>query len=84
VASRPGVTSPILGVRTEDQLDYIIAAIDVKFTPVDIAALNAITKPTLNFPSGFLGGALPASYPGMVVDGRSFAAHSRSEEMASR
>jgi aryl-alcohol dehydrogenase-like predicted oxidoreductase len=84
VASRPGVTSPILGVRTEAQLDDNLAAIDVTLAPEDLAALNAVTKPTLNFPSGFLVGALPASYPGMVVDGRSFAVHSRSEEMASR
>lgn len=84
VASRPGVTSPILGVRTEAQLDDNLAAIDVKLLPEDIAALNAVTKPTLNFPTGFLAGALPASYPGMVVDGRSFAVHLRSEEMASR
>jgi aryl-alcohol dehydrogenase-like predicted oxidoreductase len=84
VASRPGVTSPILGVRTEAQLDDNLAAIDVTLAPEDIAALNAVTKPTLNFPTGFLVGALPASYPGMVVDGRSFALHSRSEEMASR
>jgi aryl-alcohol dehydrogenase-like predicted oxidoreductase len=84
VASRPGVTSPILGVRTEAQLDDNLAAIDVTLAPEDLAALNAVTKPTLNFPSGFLAGALPASYPGMVVNGKSFAVHSRSEEMASK
>jgi aryl-alcohol dehydrogenase-like predicted oxidoreductase len=84
VLSRPGVTSPILGARTEAQLDDNLAAIDVKLAPEDIAALDMVTKPALNFPTGFLRGAVPASYPGITVNGRDFAPHSRSEQMESR
>src|SRR5580704_7604251 len=84
VLSRPGVTSPILGARTEAQLDDNLAAIEVKLTPEDIAALDTVTKPALNFPTAFLAGAVPASYPGMTVNGRDFQAHSRSEQMESR
>jgi len=70
VLSRPGVTSPILGARTEAQLDDNLAAIEVELTPEDIATLDMVTKPALNFPSAFLGGAVPASYPGITVNGR--------------
>jgi aryl-alcohol dehydrogenase-like predicted oxidoreductase len=84
VLSRPGVTSPILGARTEAQLDDNLAAIDVKLTPDDIATLDAATKPALNFPSAFLGGAVPASYPGITVNGRDFELHSRAKQMESR
>lgn len=42
VVSRPGVTSPILGARTEAQLDDNLAAIDVRLAPEDIAALTRV------------------------------------------
>jgi len=84
VLSRPGVTSPILGARTEAQLDDNLAAIEVELTRDDIATLDMATKPALNFPSAFLGGALPASYPGITVNGRDFELHSRAKQMESR
>ena len=84
VSSRPGVTSPILGARTEAQLDDNLAAIDLKLAPEDIAALDAVTRPKLNFPSKFLTGAVPASYPGMMIDGRDFEVHSRAQQIESR
>jgi aryl-alcohol dehydrogenase-like predicted oxidoreductase len=84
VLSRPGVTAPILGARTEAQLDDNLAAVDLKLPPEDIAALDAVTRPKLNFPSTFLDGAVPASYPGMMVNGRDFEVHSRAEQMESR
>jgi aryl-alcohol dehydrogenase-like predicted oxidoreductase len=84
VLSRPGVTSPILGARTEAQLDDNLAAIDLKLAPEDIAALDAVTSPKLNFPTKFLTAAVPASYPGMTIDGRDFETHLRAEQMESR
>ena len=84
VLSRPGVTSPILGARTEAQLDDNLAAIDLKLAPEDIAALDAVTRPKLNFPSKFLTGAVPASYPGMMIDGRDFEVHPRAQQIESR
>ena len=84
VLSRPGVTSPILGVRTESQLDDNLAAVDLKLAPEDIAALDAVSRPKLNFPTKFLDGAVPASYPAMMVNGRDFELHSRAEQMEAR
>jgi aryl-alcohol dehydrogenase-like predicted oxidoreductase len=51
--SRPGVTSTIIGARRLDQLDQNLAALDVKFTPAHLAALNKVSEPTLNFPAPF-------------------------------
>jgi diketogulonate reductase-like aldo/keto reductase len=84
ILARPGVTSPILGARTEAQLDDNLAAVDLQLTPQDIAALDAVTAPKLNFPTRFLDGAVPASYPGMIVNGQSFEVHSRAAQMESR
>jgi len=56
----------------------------VELTPEDIATLDMVTKPALNFPSAFLGGAVPASYPGITVNGRDFELHSRAKQMESR
>jgi hypothetical protein len=42
---------------------------------------GSATQPKLNFPSEFLAGAVTASYPGMVVNGRSFEVNSRAEKL---
>jgi aryl-alcohol dehydrogenase-like predicted oxidoreductase len=81
VLARPGVTSPILGARTEAQLDDNLAAIDVKLLPEDIAALDEATQPALDFATVFLAGAITASYPGMVVNGRGFGVNARAEKL---
>jgi aryl-alcohol dehydrogenase-like predicted oxidoreductase len=54
VNSRPGVASTIIGARSLDQLDQNLAASDVVLTPGDIAALERVSEPTLNFPAGVL------------------------------
>jgi aryl-alcohol dehydrogenase-like predicted oxidoreductase len=84
VLSRPGVSSPILGARTEAQLDDNLAAIDLKLTPEDMAALDAVTSPKLNFPTKFLAAAVPMSYPGMMINGRDFEVHSGVDQTESR
>jgi aryl-alcohol dehydrogenase-like predicted oxidoreductase len=53
VQSRPGVTSTIIGARRLDQLDQNLAALDVRLTADDIAALDKVSEPTLNFPAPF-------------------------------
>jgi aryl-alcohol dehydrogenase-like predicted oxidoreductase len=78
VLSRPGVTSPILGARTEAQLDDNLAAVDLELPSEDIALLEAATTPKLNFPTRFLDGAVSMAHPGMSVNGRRFDIHSRS------
>ncbi len=53
VQSRPGVTSTIIGVRKAEQLDQNLAALDVTLSAEQIAALNKVSEPTLNFPAPF-------------------------------
>ncbi len=42
---RPGITSPIVGPRTMEQLEDNLAALDVKLTEEDLAALDKIFPP---------------------------------------
>jgi len=73
--SRSGVASPIIGARTLAQLTDNLAALEVKLAPEEIAELDAISKPRVDFPHEFLVGALQSSYAGSTVNGRSFGAH---------
>jgi aryl-alcohol dehydrogenase-like predicted oxidoreductase len=41
VKSRPGVTAPIIGVTREEQLDDLIAALDVELTAAEVEMLEA-------------------------------------------
>jgi aryl-alcohol dehydrogenase-like predicted oxidoreductase len=70
--AQPGVTAPIIGARTVAQLDDNLAALELELELEDIAALNKVSNPTLNFPADFLRVAGAASYGGMTVNGRSF------------
>ena len=51
--AKPGVTSTIIGARRIDQLDQNLAALDVRLTADDMAALDKVSEPTLNFPAPF-------------------------------
>lgn len=53
VQARPGVTSTIIGARRLDQLDQNLAALDVQLTADDVAALDKVSEPSLNFPAPF-------------------------------
>lgn len=72
VCARPGVSSPIIGARTLEQLDDNLAALELRLTDEDIATLDAASKPKLNFPADFLLNSYTASYGGMTVNGRNF------------
>ncbi|MCU1361753.1 MAG: mocA [Ilumatobacteraceae bacterium] len=72
--AQPGVTSPIIGVRTMEQLDQNVAALDVVLTADEIATLNQVSAPTLGFPADFLDRVLMHSFGGLTVNGRSFPA----------
>jgi aryl-alcohol dehydrogenase-like predicted oxidoreductase len=74
VAGRPGVTSTILGARTLAQLDDNLTALDVKLTPEQVAALDALSAPTLNFPANFLKAANVFMHGGATVNGEAAAA----------
>ena len=48
-----GVTSTIIGARRLDQLEQNLAALDITLRDADVAALNAVSEPALNFPAPF-------------------------------
>ncbi|MFO0685871.1 MAG: aldo/keto reductase [Sandaracinus sp.] len=71
VQGRPGVTSTILGARTLAQLEDNLAAIDVKLREADVAKLDAMTKPKLNFPADFNANGAAFYHGGTTINGRS-------------
>ena len=75
VQQRPGVTSSILGARTLKQLDDNIAALDVTLKPEQIARLNDLTRPQLNFPANFIENVGPFGMGGTTINGETFAAN---------
>jgi aryl-alcohol dehydrogenase-like predicted oxidoreductase len=69
VQNRPGVTSTIIGARRLDQLDQNLAALDVPLTGDDVAALDKVSEPTLNFPAPFFRMIPMFSQGGTTVNG---------------
>ena len=67
--TKPGVTSPILGATSVQQLDDNLAALDVKLTPAQVQALDAASTPQLDFPAGFLSRAGSFMHGGISVNG---------------
>jgi aryl-alcohol dehydrogenase-like predicted oxidoreductase len=53
VQSRSGVTSTIIGARRLDQLEQNLAALSVTLSPEQVAALDKVSEPALNFPAPF-------------------------------
>jgi aryl-alcohol dehydrogenase (NADP+) len=51
VASRPGVTAPIVGATKLHHLDDAIAALDLELTPAEVAALEEpyVPHPVVGF-----------------------------------
>ena len=45
VRQQPGVTAPITGVRTMDQLESSLRSLDVTFTPEELARIDRIAPP---------------------------------------
>lgn len=72
VLGRPGVASPIVGVRTLTQLEDNLGALSVRLTPAQVAALDAVSAPTLDFPAGFLKAAGSFGYGGTTINGETF------------
>jgi aryl-alcohol dehydrogenase-like predicted oxidoreductase len=75
VLRRPGVVSPIIGARTLAQLDDNLAALSVKLTAEQTAALDQVSTPKLNFPYDMVRSAVTQSFGGMTINGQHFAAH---------
>ena len=69
LSAKPGVTSPIIGARRLTQLEDNIKALDVKLTADEIAKLDALTQPKLNFPHNMLPMAPAIIHGGASVNG---------------
>jgi aryl-alcohol dehydrogenase-like predicted oxidoreductase len=69
VQAQPGVSSTIIGARTMEQLEANLKALDVTLTPEQIAALNEVSKPVLNFPADFLLMSPSFAHAGATVNG---------------
>jgi aryl-alcohol dehydrogenase-like predicted oxidoreductase len=71
VHSRPGVSSTIIGVRDAHQFDANLGALEVVLTPEQLAKLDEVSRPTLNFPADNNRDLAPMlRYAGATVDGR--------------
>lgn len=71
VASKPGVSSTIIGARTMEQLEDNLAATNVALTPEQISKLDELSKPTLPFPLSMMAMAPIIINGGTTVNGRS-------------
>jgi aryl-alcohol dehydrogenase-like predicted oxidoreductase len=69
VSRRPGVASPILGARTVDQLRDNLGALSVSLTEDQTRRLDEASKPTLNFPHGFLTFIPTVIHGGLSING---------------
>ena len=69
VQGKPGVASTILGARTVEQLDDNLDALAVTLSQSDRDKLDAVSKPTLNFPAAFVARAGAFMHAGISVNG---------------
>ena len=70
VQNRPGVASTVLGARTVEHLNANLQALDLHLSPEQIGRLDAVSKPTLNFPADFNANLSPNLAPaGTTVNG---------------
>jgi aryl-alcohol dehydrogenase-like predicted oxidoreductase len=70
VRDRPGVASTLIGARTAAQLRTNLDAVDVRLTPDQAAALEAVSEPALNFPADNNRHLAPGlAFAGATVDG---------------
>jgi aryl-alcohol dehydrogenase-like predicted oxidoreductase len=69
VQGRPGVVSTIIGARRLDQLEQNLEALKVALAAEDVAALDKLSAPTLNFPANFLKSANMFMHAGATVNG---------------
>ncbi len=71
VMGRAGVTSTIIGARTLAQLDDNLGAADLRLAPEQVARLDALTAPTLDFPAAFIAGGAAFFHGGTTINERS-------------
>jgi aryl-alcohol dehydrogenase-like predicted oxidoreductase len=66
---RPGVASTIIGARRLDQLEQNLAALDLVLSAEQVATLDKLSQPVLNFPANFLKAANMFMHAGATVNG---------------
>ncbi|MEV4756991.1 aldo/keto reductase [Micromonospora sp. NPDC049559] len=70
VRQQPVVSSTIIGARTVGQLEANLASLDVTLSPEQLAELDGLTTPELNFPAAFLRDfGVPAQQGNTVING---------------
>ena len=69
VQGRPAVASTIIGARHLDQLDQNLAALDVRLTTAEVAALDRLSEPSLSFPAAMLKTVSMFSHGGTTING---------------
>ncbi|GIH17744.1 aldo/keto reductase [Rugosimonospora africana] len=70
VRQRPGVTSTLVGARRLEQFRANLASLEVHLTDAQIAALNEVSVPALNFPAENNHTLAPSlAFAGATVDG---------------
>jgi len=57
--SRPGLSSVIVGARTEAQLEENLQALSVKLPPEEVAELDRVSAPDWGYPQNFIGAREP-------------------------
>ncbi len=67
--AQPGVRSTVIGARTLEQLDANLKALDFTLTPEQIASLDNVSRPVLNFPADFLAQSPSIGHAGATVNG---------------
>ncbi|MFM0368317.1 aldo/keto reductase [Paraburkholderia aspalathi] len=71
VHQRRGVTSTIVGARRIDQLRTNLTALDLELSAAQIAMLDEVSKPALNFPADINAHLSPSFiFAGATVDGQ--------------
>jgi aryl-alcohol dehydrogenase-like predicted oxidoreductase len=70
VWSRPGVESTLIGARRPDQLEANLAALELMLTDAQMAQLNEVSKPVLNFPTDINNHLVPTfGFSGTTING---------------
>jgi hypothetical protein len=60
----------LIGARRPDQLEANLAALDLILTDAQMAQLNEVSKPVLNFPADINAHVAPMfGFPGTTIDG---------------
>ncbi|MEV4601294.1 aldo/keto reductase [Amycolatopsis sp. NPDC049253] len=71
VQGRPGITSTLIGPRRVEHLTENLAALELKLSAEQVAALDEVSAPQLNFPAELNRGMAPLlRYAGATVNGQ--------------